>query len=106
MWHSFQKILPKAAGKYSFAKTLDAIKVCQEYRSIAEQILPENALESTFPKSYKNNKLTIGVLNSSWAQVVQMNKHRIHQSLKDKFGEKKVSDIRIEIAEEHPSKQH
>ena len=103
MWKSIQDIIPKAAGKYNFATTLKAIEVCQEYRNLAKQHLPEDALQNTFPKSYKDQVLTIGVLSSVWAQQVQMNKHRIHQSLKKRFGEKAVQNIRIEIAEKLPA---
>lgn len=103
MWKSFIDLIPQTAGKYNFAATLKAIEVCQEYRNIAKEILPEEALKSTFPKSYKDNTLTIGALNSGWAEKVQMNKHRIHQSLKKKFGEHAIKNIRIEMAEKLPT---
>lgn len=102
-WKSIQDLIPKAAGKYNFAGTLKSIEVCQEYRNIAEEILPEDALKSTFPKSYKDHTLTIGALNSAWASKVQLHKHRIHQSLKKKFGEHAVKNVRIEIAEKLPT---
>lgn len=102
-WKSLIDILPKAAGKYDFAGTLKAIEVCQEYRHIAEKLLPKEALKNTFPKSYKDGNFTIGALSSAWASKVQLNKHRIHQSLQKKFGEKAVHSIKIEIAEKLPS---
>ena len=105
MWHDFQKIIPKAAGKYNFAMTLNSIKICQEYRNIAQEILPKSVLDNTFPRTFKNNTLIIGARNSSWAHELHMNKHRIHQSLKKKFGEHAVQKIKIEIAEEHPMDQ-
>ena len=103
MWKSLQDILPKAAGKYNFAGTLKAIEVCQEYRNIAKEIFTEEALKSTFPKSFKEGSFTIGALNSAWANKIQMNKHRIHQSLQKKFGEKAVHTVKIEIAEKLPT---
>ncbi len=105
MWNNFQELLPKAAGKYNFAKTLKAIEVCQEYRNIAKEYLPEKARESTFPKSYKDQTLTIGALSSAHAQQLQMNKHRIHQSLKKKFGDKAIKNIKIEITEKLPGEE-
>lgn len=103
MWKSIQDLIPKAAGKYNFAGTLKAIEVCQEYRNIVQKILPKEALKNTFPRSYKDETLTIGALNSAWAGKVQLNKHRIHQSLQKKFGDNAVKNIRIEIAENLPT---
>lgn len=103
MWQSIQDLIPKAAGKYDFAATLKSIEICQEYRNIAEDILPKEALSNTFPKSYKDATLIIGALNSGWAEKVQQNKHRIHQSLKKKFGDNAVKNVRIEIAEKLPT---
>lgn len=103
MWNSLQDLIPKAAGKYNFAGTLKSIEICQEYRNIVEEMLPQEVLNNTFPKSYKDETLTIGALNSGWAEKVQMNKHRIHQSLKKKFGDHAVKNVRIEIAEKLPT---
>lgn len=102
-WKSIQDLLPKAAGKYQFAATLKAIEVCQAYRNIAREILPEEALKNTFPKSYKDNTLTIGTLSSAWAEKVQQNKHRIHRSLQKRFGDTMIKNIRIEMAEKLPA---
>jgi predicted nucleic acid-binding Zn ribbon protein len=102
VWNSFQKYIPKAAGKYNFTKTLKAIEVCQAYRKIASEYLPSEAQKYTFPKAYKNNILIIGALNSSWAQQVQISSHRIHRSLDEKFGKNVVKKIKVEIAEKLP----
>jgi len=102
MWHDFKKYIPRAAGKYNFTSTMKAIEVCQAYRKVAREILPATAAKNTFPKAYKNNTLTIGALNSSWAQMVQLHKHRLHKSLRDQLGEKTVAQIKIEIAESMP----
>lgn len=106
MWKSLQDLLPKAAGKYNAAPILKAVEVCQEYRKLAEELLPGGALANTFPKSYKDHTLTIGALSSGWASKVQMNKHRIHQSLEKRFGDHTVKNIKIEIAENLPSQSH
>lgn len=103
MWDSLQNILPKVAGKYHFAPSLNAIKICQEYRSITPHFLPENALKHTFPKSYAQQTLTIGVVNSAWAQQVQMNKHRIQQAINQKYGPHTIKKIRIDIVDQMPA---
>ncbi len=102
-WDSLQNILPKVAGKFNFKKTLDAIEVCQEYRNQAQKILPAESLKSTFPKSYENETLTIGVLNSAWAQQLLMHKHRIQQGINKKFGENTVKNVRIEMNQNLPN---
>ncbi len=104
MWHDFQKFIPKAAGKYNFAKTLHAIKICQEYRRIAGKILPKEALNNTFAK-FDKETLTLSALNSAWAQELQMNKHRIHKSLQEKFGKNTVQKVKIKIAEKMPKEE-
>jgi len=104
MWNSIQSLLPKAAGKYNFAKGLKAVEICEQYRKIALQTLPPAAAQNTFPKSYKDATLTLGALNSAWAQQLQMNKHRIHQSLTEKFGARAIKKIKIEITENMPYK--
>jgi len=102
MWNNLIDILPKAAGKYNFAETLKAIEVCQEYRNISKELMSEEAIKGTFPKSYKDQTLTIGALSSAHAQQVQMNKSRIHKSLTKKFGENSIKNIKIEITERLP----
>ncbi len=99
MFSPFQKHLVKAAGKYNFARTLRAIQVCQEYRSLAPKFLPPDALENTFPKSYENRTLTVGVYNSAWSQQVQMQKHHLLEALNQKFGTNAVAKIHIALSE-------
>ncbi|MBU0668383.1 DUF721 domain-containing protein [Patescibacteria group bacterium] len=106
MWDSIQNLLPKAAGKYNFAKALKAIEICKQYKKIAGETLPPAAAESTFPKSYKDAVLTLGALNSAWAQQLQMNKHRIHRALAEKFGSRAIKKIKIEITENMPGEHH
>ncbi len=101
-WDAIQKLIPKVAGKYSFQRTLKSIEVCQEYRTLAPKILKPEALKNTFPKSYEKNTLTIGVLNSVWAQQIQMNQHRIQKGINDKYGPAAVANIRIEMAQSLP----
>ena len=102
MWDSIQNLVPKVAGKYSFTRTLKAIEVCQEYRSLAPRLLKTDALNHTFAKSYEKNVLTIGVLNSVWAQKVQMNRHLIQDEINKKYGPRVIANIRIEMAETLP----
>ena len=59
--------------------------MCQAYRTIAPTLLPAGALENTFPKSYQDGVLTIGVYESLWAQQVQMKKHTLLQLINQKF---------------------
>jgi len=99
MWDSLQKILPGVAAKFHIKKTLDSIEVCREYRRLAETMLPGESARNTFPKSYSEKTLTIGALNSAWAQQLHMHSHRIQKALNQKFGEKTVQKVRIEISE-------
>ncbi len=103
MWDPLQNILPQITGKYNFTLTFKAIQICQEYRKLAEELLPKEALKNTFPKSYEDNTLIIGVLNAGWAQQVQMHKHTIQQKLNEKFGPHTVKNIRIQTNEKLPN---
>jgi predicted nucleic acid-binding Zn ribbon protein len=97
MWSSLQELLPRAAGKYKIGKTLKAIEVCREYRRIAGKVLPEQALQNTYPKSYKNGALTIGANNSSWAQNLHMHKESLKKSLENSLGKGTVKKIKIHV---------
>lgn len=97
MWSSLQELLPRAAGKYKIEKTLKAIEVCREYRSIAETVLPERALENTYPKSYKNGALTISANNSSWAQHLHMHKENLKETLENRLGKGTIKKIKIHV---------
>lgn len=99
MFSSFQNFLPKAAAKYGFQKQFKAIEICQEYRRIAKGLLPEKSDEETFPKSYDHNTLTIGVINSSWAQQLMMQKHKIIEEINKKYGVNTVKNLKIQMAE-------
>ena len=102
MWDSFQKFIPEIAAKRNFATTLKSIEVCHEYRRIAQGLMPKGAEKSTFPKSYKENTLTVSALNSAWAQELNMKKHQLTQELNKKFGENTIQKIQIVLSEEMP----
>ena len=99
MWDSFQSLLAGAAGKYNFSKTLEAIEVCQEFRSLAPKMIRPDALENVFPKNFQDRTLTVGVYNSAWAQQLQLKKHLIQQELNRKFGKDAIRNLRIEMSE-------
>jgi len=102
MFDAFQKYIPKAAAEYNFTKQLQAVRICQEFRSIAKTLLPQNANEQTFPKSYDGKTLTVGVLNSAAAQTVAMLKHQILEDINKKYGPKTLQNIKIEMSEKLP----
>lgn len=106
MWTPLQNLIPKVAGRHSFAKTLKAIEVCQEYRSLAPKIVHKEALQNTYPKSYDNNVLTIGATSPSWAQKVQMANHILREELAKKYGEQTVKKIRVVVTETLPGNTH
>ena len=97
MFTPFQKFISSAAKKYSFNKQLKAIEICHEYTRIARKILQPESEKYITPKSYENGALIVTVANSGWAQQLQMNKHKIQQSLNEKFGKKTVGKIKIEL---------
>jgi predicted nucleic acid-binding Zn ribbon protein len=100
MWNSLKDILPSVAKKYSMKRTLDAIDVCREYRSIAPKLLPKDALRNTHAKSYKDNTLTISVGSPVWAQEIHMRRHLLKDELNRRYGEDTVRNIRIMITDE------
>lgn len=102
MFHAFQKFLPKAAAEYNFTKQLEAVKICQEFRSLSKNLLPLEAAEQTFPKSFDGKTLTVGVLNSACAQQVAMLKHQILEGINKKYGSKALQNIKIEMTDKLP----
>ena len=103
MFHPFQKFLPKAAAEYNFTKQLKAVKICQEFRSLSKQLLPKEAESQTFPKSYDEGVLTVGVLNSACAQQIAMQKHQFQEAINQKYGSKTLQNIKIEMTDKLPS---
>lgn len=101
MWNSLQTLLPKAAGKYNFALSLKAIEICQEYRKLAVKLLPSEVLEYTFPKYYENQVLTVGVLNSVWAEQLQIKKHILLEEMNKKYH--CIIKLRIVMSESLPA---
>ena len=72
MFDPFQNQLKKVTAKYNLARTFKAIEICQEYRTLAPEILREDALKNSFPKwspkrllmrylQYENRNLLQGV---------------------------------------------
>ncbi len=102
MFDAFQKFIPKAAAEYNFTRQLQAVKVCQEFRSLSKTMLPEEAAAQAFPKSYDGKTLTVGVLNSAWAQQIAMQKHQILEAINKKFGPKTLRNIKIEMTDKPP----
>jgi len=105
MWNSLKDILPGIAGKYQIKRTLDAIDVCREYRRLAPRILPKDSLANSFPKSYKDNTLTIAVGNPAWAQEIHMRRHLLQDEINRKYGENTVKNVRIMITDEPIDRQ-
>lgn len=98
MWNNIQDLIPKAAGKYNFAKTLNAINICREYRSLADTYLPKLDGEK-IQVSYKDGVLTLKVENSALVQEINMKKHLIQDDLNNKFGPNKIKEIKIRLAQ-------
>lgn len=102
MFQAFQKYLPKAAAEYNFTKQLQAVQICQEFRSLSKTLMPAEASTQTFPKSYDGKTLTIGVLNSAWAQQIAMQKHKILEAINKKYGSQTLQNIKIEMTHRLP----
>jgi len=99
MWENFQNLIPKAAGKYGFTRTLKAIEVCQQFRTLSKNILPEKALQNADAKSFEEGTLTVEVYDSGWAQQIQMNKHRIIEAINQKYGHDLIKNLKIKMVE-------
>lgn len=99
MWDSLQNLLPKAAAKYQFRRTLDAIEVCQQFRSLVPRFIPGESLKNTIPQSYRDRVLTVSVKNSAWAQQLHMRGHLIKDEINRKFGENTVKNLKIVISD-------
>lgn len=102
MFDAFQKFIPKAAAEYNVTKQLQAAHVCQEFRSLSKTIFPAEIADQAFPKSYDGKTLTVGVVNSAWAQQVAMQKHQILEAINKKFGPKTLLNVKIEMTEKSP----
>lgn len=93
----FQKLIDIAAAKHGFKKTFKAIQICQEYRNFVKEKFSEKAFQKIPPISYSNSILTIGAVDSAWAQKVMMNQHLITQRLNDKFGASTIAKVRVKL---------
>lgn len=102
MYQPFQKFLQKAAAEYNVTKQIKAAQICQEFRSLSKTLLPAEAADQAFPKSYDGKTLTIGVVNSAWAQQIAMQKHQFLEAINKKHGEKTLQNIKIELSEKVP----
>ncbi|MCC7196829.1 DUF721 domain-containing protein [Candidatus Peregrinibacteria bacterium] len=99
MWENLTSLIPDAAKKYNFTRTLKAIEICQQFRSLSKNILPPNFEKHADARSFEEGTLTIEVYNSGWSQQVQMNKHKIQEAMNQKFGQEIIKNIRIKMAE-------
>ena len=103
MYQPFQNYLNRAAAEYNFTRQIQAAQVCHEFRSLSKTLLPAAAADLTFPISYEWKNLTVGVMNSSCAQQIAMQKHQIIESINEKFGPETVKNIKVEITSHSPS---
>lgn len=102
MFDSFQKYLNKAAAEYNFTRQLQAVQICQEFRSLSKTLLSAEASAQAFPKSFDGKTLTVGVLNSASAQQVAIQKHQILEAINLKFGPRALQNIRVEMVDRLP----
>lgn len=99
----FQKLIPHAASHYGISKEFQAIAVCSAFEAMIPELFPDNgeAKLQIKAKFYKNYILTIGVPSSSWASELMMRKHKILESLNQKFSEgsvkTKIKDVKTAI---------
>lgn len=96
-WINLQELIPKIANKYSFGRTLKALEIIHEYRSLAPRFLPEEALKNSTAHSYKDHLLTVHAGDSSTAQTIQIHKHQLLEEINKKYGAQIIREIRILI---------
>ncbi|MEK9132453.1 MAG: DciA family protein [Patescibacteria group bacterium] len=99
MFTPLNQILPRAMIQLGVKKEVDAAIVCERYRKLASKIVHKDALNHTFPKSYKGRTLTIGVENSAWAEAVVSKKDALIKELNLAFGKNCVAFLKTRVTE-------
>ena len=90
-------LMPKAMRKYGIQTECKASHICHLYSKIAPKLFGEKIMEFSFPKHFKDNRLSIGVANSAWAQELQFKKHLLLKAINDKLGREVVKEIRLVV---------
>lgn len=88
MFTPFQNLIPRAAANYGIAKELKAIQICREFEKILPDLFEnskEEAAANIRAKFYKGNTLFVSVPSSIWASEVMMRKHKILETMSQKF---------------------
>ncbi|MFA7685482.1 MAG: DUF721 domain-containing protein [Candidatus Gracilibacteria bacterium] len=95
MFSPFQQYVKRAAAKYGISKELNAIKVCNDFRTIVPDLFPRipQASDNITPAHYKNWTLTVNVPSPAWAQEVIMRKEKIIEEMNAKAGKKIVRNL-------------
>ena len=89
-----KNLMPKAIQKYGIQVECKASHICHLYLKIAPEVFGEKALEFTAANSFKDSKLTIGVVNSVWMQELQLKKHLLLHKINSELGREVVKEIR------------
>lgn len=97
MFTPIQKILPVTARSLGVGREVEAALICEKYRKLAPSVIHENVLQWTFPHSYRDRTLTIGVRNSAWAEQVAKQKNGLLKAINEALGAPKIEKIRITI---------
>lgn len=99
MFTPIQKILPKAIKNLGLTSEAQAALICEKYRKLAPRLIHTNALRHTAPKFYRGKILTIGVINSAWAQAVLAQKKGLIELMNKELGKKMVADLKTRVIE-------
>jgi len=79
-------------------REVEAAVVCEKYRKIAPRVVHAEALQHSFPKSYRNKILTIGVENSAWAAQIKQSAEMIIDEISATLGKGVVVKIKTVVA--------
>ncbi|MEK7529209.1 MAG: DUF721 domain-containing protein [Patescibacteria group bacterium] len=98
---SIQKLVPKALAGLGIKREARAALVCERYRRTAPGVVHPEVLEYSFPRSFKNGTLTIGVTNSVWAQEISMKKEAILEEIRKGEGVPAIKALKTIISEQY-----
>ncbi|MBI2453497.1 DUF721 domain-containing protein [Candidatus Peregrinibacteria bacterium] len=94
MFTPLKDLLPRVINKSALRGALVGSMVCEAYRQVRGQILPENIALKTEPKHFRNGVLTLKVTSSSASHLIFFHKKELIFSLNNRLNKAHVSDIR------------
>lgn len=94
---SLGQILPLTVRRYNLERQVSGAVACHRFREAISVLWGVGITEHVRPVYYREGVLAVAVVNSSWAQAVQLKRVALMEAVTQPFNDLPVRELRIKV---------